>query len=550
MPEILMKTMAMTEKCFPDERLEDKREYVKASMLRGERFSFQLGLQYAEACPAKTVAHLYVESGISDDISLQRIDYVPVRLPVNFGVDDGNYLRTAPGLYPDLLRPMTEKTRIPVTEQLTSIWVDINAPADAAAGAHGIRFILRDENEKVLCEKSFDIDIIPAELPKQEIAVTQWLHTDCLAAYYGVEIFSEEHWAVIRRFVETAVKNGINMILTPIFTPPLDTRVGGERPTVQLIDVYRRGGKWRFGFEKLDRWVNMCLECGVEYFEMSHLFTQWGAHHAPKIMAETENGYERIFGWDTDAAGEEYRGFLSAVLPPLLDELESLGVADRCVFHISDEPGGDKLESYLAAKNGVKDLLRGHIIMDALSDFSFYEKGVVEHPVVSVDHMQPYIDAGVKELWTYYCCCQDRDVPNRFLSMPTARDRVMGQLFFKYDIAGFLQWGYNFWFTQESCEYCDPYMCTDGGMWVPAGDAFSVYPAPGGGAYETLHLLSFTSALTDLRAFRLAESLCGKDAVMAVIEERGAVEFKNFPHGDEQVLDVREKINAMIAERL
>ena len=90
----------------------------------------------------------------------------------------------------------------------------------------------------------------------------------------------------------------------------------------------------------------MCLECGVEYFEMSHLFTQWGAHHAPKIMAETENGYERIFGWDTDAAGEEYRGFLSAVLPPLLDELESLGVADRCVFHISDEPGGDKLESY------------------------------------------------------------------------------------------------------------------------------------------------------------------------------------------------------------
>ena len=139
-----MKTMAMTEKCFPDERLEDKREYVKASMLRGERFSFQLGLQYAEACPAKTVAHLYVESSISDDISLQRIDYVPVRLPVNFGVDDGNYLRTAPGLYPDLLRPMTEKTRIPVTEQLTSIWVDINAPADAAAGAHGIRFILRD----------------------------------------------------------------------------------------------------------------------------------------------------------------------------------------------------------------------------------------------------------------------------------------------------------------------------------------------------------------------------------------------------------------------
>lgn len=552
MPEILMKTLAMTEKCFLDESILDKKEYTKGSMLRGERFSLQLCMQYAAADPSNqvTMAHLFVESDIGDYISLQRIDHVPVRFPVNFGTDDGNYLRTAPGLYPDLLRPMTQETRVPVSPQLTSVWADICAPEDAPAGVHAVRFILKDENSSVLCEKSFEIEIIPATLPKQEVAVTQWFHADCLAAYYGLEIFSEEHWAVMRRFIETAVKNGINMLLTPIFTPPLDTRIGGERPTVQLIDVYRRGGKWSFGFEKLCRWVEMCLACGVEYFEMSHLFTQWGAHHAPKIMAETENGYERVFGWDTDASGDEYREFLSAVLPLLIDELERLGVADRCVFHISDEPGGDMMESYLCAKNVVKDALRGQIIMDALSDFSFYEKGVVEHPVVAVDHIQPYIDAGVSDLWAYYCCCQITDVPNRLLAMPTARDRIMGQLLFKYDIAGFLQWGYNFWFTQESREYCDPYMCTDGGMWVPAGDAFSVYPAPGGSAYETIHLLSFTSALYDLRAFRLAQSLCGKEAVLAVIEERGTVEFKNFPHGDAQVLDVREKINAMIAEKV
>jgi hypothetical protein len=113
-----------------------------------------------------------------------------------------------------------------------------------------------------------------------------------------------------------------------------------------------------------------------------------------------------------------------------------------------------------------------------------------------------------------------------------------------------LQWGFNFYFTQGSREFCDPYQCSDGGWWVPAGDTFSVYPAHGGGAHETIHLLGFTAALYDLRAFELCASLCGKDAVMAVIEEAGEVTFKEYPRCDEQILCVREKINRMIAEKI
>ena len=37
---------------------------------------------------------------------------------------------------------------------------------------------------------------------------------------------------------------------------------------------------------------------------------------------------------------------------------------------------------------------------------------------------------------------------------------------------------------------------------------------------------------------------------MAVIEEAGEVTFKNYPRSDEQILSVREKINAMIEEKL
>ena len=40
--------------------------------------------------------------------------------------------------------------------------------------------------------------------------------------------------------MDNAVAHGVNLLYTPLFTPPLDTQVGGERTTVQLVDVERQ----------------------------------------------------------------------------------------------------------------------------------------------------------------------------------------------------------------------------------------------------------------------------------------------------------------------
>lgn len=549
-----LKTISSLEKCFLDEDISSKPEYKKGSALLGERFSFEFCYtdDALEVGRVRRDTRLRVESDLSDFISVKVIESVPVRLPAYPGAGDPDFLRTTPGLYPDLLREINEDTVFCPTSYLGSAWVDVDVPSDVLPGIYPIKLIFTDYNDDsvVFGECTFELEVIGAELPRQDITVTQWLHSDCLATYYNVPVFSPRHWEIIRNFVKCAVKNGITMMLTPIFTPALDTIPGRERPTVQLVDVERHGGKWSFGFSNLEKWVKMCLEEGVEHFEMAHLFTQWGAKHAPKVMALTENGYERVFGWETEVSDGDYKDFLSGLIPELIAKLEDLGVAANTVFHISDEPGSEHLEGYLAAKNVVKEKLDGQIIMDALSDFSFWEKGIVERPVVSIDHIEPYIEAGVPGLWTYYCCCQWDKVSNRFLAMPSWRNRIIGQQFFKYDIAGFLQWGFNFYYTQGSERLCDPFECTDGGWWVPAGDAFSVYPAPDGTPMETIHLLCFTQALTDLRAMRLAEKLTSKEAVLSIIESAGAVTFKDWPKGDAQILDVREKINALIKENI
>lgn len=69
--------------------------------------------------------------------------------------------------------------------------------------------------------------------------------------------------------------SGINVLLTPVFTPPLDTAVGGERPTVQLVDITLENGNYTFGFDRLKRFCRMAKRCGIKELEIAHLFTQW-----------------------------------------------------------------------------------------------------------------------------------------------------------------------------------------------------------------------------------------------------------------------------------
>ena len=286
----------------------------------------------------------------------------------------------------------------------------------------------------------------------------------------------------------------------------------------------------------------------MEYFEAAHLFTQWGARATPKIMATVDGEYKRIFGWDVAADSAEYRDFLDAYLPALVNELKALGIAERTSFHISDEPGEDHLENYLKAKAMVKKHLQGFAIMDALSNFKFYASGAVEKPVPAINHMDDFLAARVPGLWTYYCVGQHRDVSNMFMAMPSARNRILGVQLFKFDIEGFLQRGYNFYGTQYSDYQVDPYAVTDGEAFSPSGDSFQVYPGADGCPEESIRMTVTFHALQDRRALRWLEALRGREEALALIDEglREPVSFTRFPRDAMYLLSLRHRVNRAI----
>lgn len=550
---IQLKILSSLKKCFMDESVLDLPALKKASCLRGEDFHFIVAYSTINAHGGRLCRETSFVCRSELDVSFERIEHMPVRFPCYPKQNDDFYLRKKPGLYPDLLIPMEIGETVLVPNGLTfSIYGTVKVPKDMKAGDYTVTvgFLMKIGEEEKEFTQSFSLHVVDAVLPEQKISVAQWVHYDCIADAHELEIFSEEHWTAIENYLKMAVDHGINTILTPVLTPPLDTAVGGERPTVQLVDVTKTDDGYMFGFEKFRRFVALCEKLGVQKYEISHFFTQWGAYHAPKVMATVNGEYKRIFGWDTDAVSDEYVGFLRALITELLAECKALGIDQRLLFHVSDEPNMEHLEQYRLDKSKIADLLEGYPIYDALSDFDFYELGVVDHPIPASDKIEPFLAANIENLWTYYCCGQWKDVSNRFLDMPLSRTRIIGGQFWKYHIAGFLQWGYNFYYTRYSKRKIDPFVITDGDTFAPAGDAFSVYPAPDNKPYRSLRLVAFKEALDDLSALNLAETLCGREAVLSVIDSEGEMTFASYPREASFILEMREKINRMIEEKI
>lgn len=519
-------------------------EVSKLSCLVGEKLSFQ----FAFATDKWSAYKFSVVSDSETQIQTYFVENVPVEYPtiVNSQIsalEDDNYISHDPGLYPDRLVP-TDRDWVQVSEIYKSIWVTVTANA----GIHNIKIKLTSLDGELAVEKILQLKVVSAKLPEQKLIFTQWFHTDCISEYYGYEAYSEEHWNMIEKFMALAFDNGINMILTPIFSPPLDTEIGGKRPTSQLLKISKHGDKYHFDFSRVERWIALCKKIGFKYYEIPHFFTQWGAKYTPRITAVVNGEEKDIFGWDVASDSAEYDDFLSQLIPSLIKFLKNNGILDNTYFHVSDEPNLAQLETYAKSRSTVKKYLGECKIIDALSDYDFYRDGVVDIPIPCTDRIKPFLDAKLPERWCYYCCVQCVGVSNRFTVMPSSRNRSIGIQFYKYRMDGFLHWGYNFYYSQLSRLLLNVFSQTDAYDAFPTGDAISAYPA-NTGPVPSIGLVVFNEALQDMRALQLLEAYIGYNKTVELIEEvLGTVVSFDSCYCAERILKLRETVNKKIEE--
>ena len=551
---------------FPEAEPKDT-PVSRLSCLANEPLSFQVA--YKLISDRLFTVGVYVQIECDLPISIYSVGYLPVLQTRDMSLDDsyrsglfGDILlpkRTNPGIkevrYPwESIYLEDDKTRlIARTDSFQSIFLTLNEKGKRQkAGRYPVRLsFLSLEDRSVLAEVTLTVDVIGALLPKQTLMYTNWFHCDCLCDTYGVEPFSERFWEIFANYVEKATLNGMNTLLTPCFTPPLDTPVGEERMTVQLVDVTVTNGEYSFDFSKLSRFMDIAMENGIQYFEHSHFFTQWGAKSAPKVMATVDGKYKRIFGWDTVAWGKRYKAFLQAYIKALLAFLKARGLDKRFIYHVSDEPEPKYHADYRRAKAGIGSMLDDYIVCDALSHYEFYEDGTVTTPVVVTYHLDDFYGKA-KNLWGYYTGgSASRGRPNRKLNNSGERNRMFGVQMYMYELEGFLHWGYNYWYGVLSQSMMDPR--TDPGIFSGGcpGSAFIVYPAADGECLQSIRQKVFYEAVNDMRALKALEKRVGKRATRKfVLDFFGKVDFEHLLGTPDELLAFREALNAEIAKHV
>ena len=109
-------------------------------------------------------------------------------------LEDDNYLSVEPGVYPDLLQEISDNI-IPLRYYYQGVWIETDK--NITPGKHEIKITISNDNDSV--SHVMTLEVLNLQLPAQTLKYGLIVHADCIADYYGVEVFSEKHWDILEK---------------------------------------------------------------------------------------------------------------------------------------------------------------------------------------------------------------------------------------------------------------------------------------------------------------------------------------------------------------
>ena len=124
---IQSKIVSSLDKCFLDNHLDDFQALNKITALTNERISFQYICEMVDDADSRHYLTPTIEGELAKYATIRDVRNVPVTLPTFPGMYDDNYLRTTPGLYPDVLIPSPYGKKVFLLNgQLKTLWIEID----------------------------------------------------------------------------------------------------------------------------------------------------------------------------------------------------------------------------------------------------------------------------------------------------------------------------------------------------------------------------------------------------------------------------------------
>lgn len=432
--------------------------------------------------------------------------------------------RRAPFEVFDVLEPLAKQSLDGVRET-EALRFRMEKPP-RGTGTFDIRFRLRHGGETQ--EVSLKVNVHAVKLPpvgKDSFKYTNWMSFKNMARSHGLEEWSEEHWAMIEKYVRLAVRGRQNMgILSAVFDPSPDggATLNRERFS-RILEIFDREGIW--------------------YLEGGHLAGFNGPWGAPTFKA----AYTTNITTTVKGAYE-----LSKLARAYMKEINERGLKDRWYQHVADEPGGKNVSEYRITAGIVRRYMPGIRTVDAVEEPSF--AGALDVWCPKVNSFEKYhalydsfrTNFGDR-VWCYTCCIPGGKWMNRTMDGELLRPVLIPWVSVMWDVEGFLHWGYNFW-QKDQDPFKEPYPKKWGGAnngnSLPPGDTHIVYPGKDG-PWPSVRLEATRAGMED--ADLLLKLRKHDKAAADAIVKRIARGFKDYTPSCKLYREVRRELLMRLA---
>lgn len=501
--DLVFKYVDPLEKVFPESNYFVPAD-AHADVARGEHASFQFvvrcnssisDLAISVEPPKKGAISLTdIRKGFVGFVRDTRTSTEPAR----------DFLRPVSGFYPD---PITFEESKNVDLGVTQpLWLTIAIPKDVEPGVYtGKVQISGTANGKPISdEETITIEVFKPVIDKTSLWITNWFYLDKLYRLNNdkpVDKHSDLYWELVRVLAKNMAEYRQNMAKVS----PYDH-----------TDFKLKGKKWSFDFTNYNKMVRLFEEEGV-------IGKLEGGHLGKRMVPGWSNPYGLFVPqWKNDSIYNEVlpidnprtKSFYEQFLPAFFDNLKKNGWAKEYVQHIADEPNEGNMESYKQVTAFVKSLVPGLKVIEATHEYRLEDEIDVWVPhMATLQHrLDFYKERQEKgdEVWYYTCHSPKGEFANRFVGLPLIKTRLLHWVNYKYEIPGYLHWGYNFWgngdnlITSDNPFYDTSSISFRSGMILSGGDCWIIYPGDKT-IYPSIRLEAMRDGIVDYELLKMYE---------------------------------------------
>ena len=348
-------------------------------------------------------------------------------------------------------------------DSVRGLWLTVQVPRDAKAGTYK-GYVELDVNGKAT-KYSYTVKVLDRTLPapaEWAFHLDLWQNPYAIARVHNVELWSKEHFDVLRPYMLKLASAGQKAITATLIDRPWDGQTFD--PFGSMVTwIKKADGTWLYDFTIFDRWVEFMMSCGINKEITCFSMIPWKLSF--RYYDQATHSHKHI----NCAPGDEaYAQFWGGMLSAFAAHLKEKGWFDKTFISMDER----SLQQMQAAIKVIKDHAPGLKISMAGNYHAEIEADIFDYclDIFAYGAYTPELIAKRRaqgKVSTYYTCCS-AEYPNLFtFSAPADAEFIALEALAK-DLDGYLRWAYNSWtiVPEEDSRFT---------AW-PAGDTYVIYP--------------------------------------------------------------------------